>query len=454
MTAVQPLALSPRAGAFRILSRFENAFKKKSAPKTPLKAENLIHEVLNSPEGRTWTPADRGLLTALTYGVLRRWLALEYSIEQLSRFPVAKIQPKAKTLLRLGLLQLRFMDQIPPYAAVNSTVELAKQQKLSPKTVSFINGILREYLRRDEKGSLQAPIWAEEPEAYLQACCGLPLWFSRQLLAQFSPDDVKAMAEVITTPPPLTLRVNTLKNSVAAYKGRLKAAEITFACPDETLPEILTLNGFYGSPRSLPGYCEGLFYVQDLRSAQVSRVLSPKAGETIVDLCAAPGSKTTHMAALMENMGTIWAVEPVKKRLEVLKENLQRLNITCVQPVLSMAADFQLPEGKLADRVLVDAPCSGLGTVRQHPEIFLQLAESAFEKLPNIQYDLLEIGFNLLKPGGILVYSTCSLDNRENQQVIQRFISAYPTTQLDSLVQHHITETGDGFFWAVFQKAS
>ncbi len=461
-----PPQSSPRQGAFRILSRFEkrqikqssggNKKHGKSETQAPLKTEALIHDVLESPLGHSWERNDKALLTALTYGVLRQWFVLEALISQLSRFPFKKIQPKAKTLLRLGLFQLRFMDHIPAYAAINSTVELAKHQKLSPKTVSFINGILREYQRRDAKGTLQYPDWDEDPEGYLLACSGLPLWFSRRLLADFPVDDVKTMASIIKTPPPLSLRVNTLKNTIDAYKSLLTEAHVQFQCPDEAIPEILLLEGFYGSPLSLPGYQEGLFYVQDLRSAQVCHVLAPQPNELIIDLCAAPGSKTTHIAAVMENTGTLWAVEPVKERLNRLEQNLKRLGVTSVKPVLSTADGFKLPRTStsFAHRVLVDAPCSGLGTVRKHPEILLQLEESDLDTFPERQLQLLESGLRLLRPDGIMVYSTCSLDPRENQHVVQAFLEKHPNIHLESQTQHLITEEGDGFFWAILKNGS
>ncbi len=449
---------TPRTEAFRILVRFDNPKKGHGNKKTKKtwKTEVLLHDALSSGAGKSWQSNDRALLTALTYGVLRQWLVLESIISQLSRMPWKKIQPKVKTLLRLGLFQLRFMDQIPAYAAVNSTVELAKIEKLSPKTVAFINGILREYQRREDKGKIQRPSWqcesGKEQEQYLRDCGGLPVWFSKRLLAQFSADDVKAMAELINTPPPLTLRVNTLKGSIESYKALLTEAEIGFKCPDETLPEILLLEGFYGSPMTLPGYAEGLFYVQDLSSALLCQAVAPESGETVVDLCAAPGSKTTHMAARMEDKGSLWAVEPVAERLAVLKQNIERLGIRSVKAVLSDAEKFKLPEGVQADRVLVDAPCSGLGTVRKHPEILLQLAESDLESFPELQGRLLAVGADLLKSGGTLVYSTCSLDESENQGVVQAFLETHTNMSLSSETQRLITEEGDGFYWAVLKK--
>lgn len=440
---------SPRHVALRILERFE----KKHRP-GHLKADRLIHEALEKQSRskttrQVWKDSDRRLLTALVYGVLRHWFLLEAVVGTLSRFPLNKIQPRVRALLRLGLFQMRFLDDVPDYAAIDTTVALARQLKVSSKTVRFINGLLREYQRRHE--ALPFPDPVDDPEGYLATEGALPRWFARRLLTQYPTEEVLAMAAMNNIPPPLTLRVNTLKITVEEYARRLSEAGIVFH-PAEEVPEALVLEGFYGSPAKLPGFEEGQFYVQDVSSMLVSHWLEPQPGETIVDLCAAPGSKSTHLAALMHNRGQIFAIDPAPRRLTMFRQNLERLGVTMVTVSEEEAEDFRFPEGESADRVLVDAPCSGLGTARKHPEILLQVRESDLKTYPPLQKQLVKKGLSLLKPGGVLVYSTCSLEESENAAVIQTILQSHPHVALEAESQRLITFDSDGFYIARLRK--
>ncbi len=436
---------SARHAALLVLERFE-----KKRPPGHLKADRLIHEALEKPAAQAWPEADRRLLTTLVYGVLRRWFLLEALLETLSRFPVGKIQPRVRTLLRLGLFQMRFLDDVPDYAAIDTTVSMARQLKVSAKTTGFINGLLREYQRRGKAIPFPDPV--DDPEGYLSSEGSLPRWFARRLLVQYPTEDVLAMAAMINIPPPLTLRANTLKTSPEDYARRLTEAGILFHTSEEA-PEALVLEGFYGSPARLPGFGEGLFYVQDISSMRVAHWLEARPHETVIDLCAAPGSKTTHIAALMGNTGRVIAIDPSPQRLEMLHQNLERLGISTVTVSDRKAENFFLPDGELADRVLVDAPCSGLGTVRRHPEILRQVQETDLKTYPPLQKKLLKKALTLLKPGGILVYSTCSLEESENAAVVQALVQEHPDLSLERETRRLITFDSDGFYIARLRKA-
>ncbi|MBX2860917.1 MAG: RsmB/NOP family class I SAM-dependent RNA methyltransferase, partial [Vampirovibrio sp.] len=222
--------------------------------------------------------------------------------------------------------------------------------------------------------------------------------------------------------------------------------------PDPTLPACLHLDEFAGSPRKLPGYEEGWFAVQDLSSAVVSTWMNPQPGETIVDLCAAPGSKTAHLADLMQDTGSIIAVEPEKERIARLTENLMRLGIQCVMVVQGKGETVEVdPAWNAIDEILVDAPCSGLGTVRKHPEILLQLKEADVTGYAKLQLALLRHAVTLIKPGGKLIYSTCSLHPAENQEVVQAFLRDCPSATLVREEQRLITQVQDGFYIAQFE---
>lgn len=427
---------TPRDAAVSLLLRFEKTRAKR------LKADSLISDTLGGV-GRAWSPEDRALFTTLVYGVLRWWPRLDFYMIELSRFPLAKLDPQVRTLLRLGFFQLVFLDGVPDYAAINSTVELARSRKLSTKTIAFLNATLRGFQRRRQEEGFKIPVFETDPAMHLSLEYALPMWFARRLLEQYGPDEALAMARLMKVPPPLALRVNTLKTTPQAFTMQLEAGGIPYHKTD--LPEVLVLVGFHGSPQGLPGYNEGWFYVQDPSSAQVAHWVNPQAGERILDLCAAPGSKTTHMAALAPD-SRIVAVEPVAARVATLRQNLARLGVSNVEVVESCAEDYRADN--LYDRVLVDAPCSGLGTVRKHPEILIQMVEKDIATYPAQQIALLKCGSALLKPGGVLVYSTCSLEREENQQVLQAMLAENPYLMLEEESRRAISPDADGFYLA------
>ena len=462
MTIRQPEARSvnPRLAAFKILLRFQKNqirdAKSSEAFSGNLKTENLLDNVIHQAVAdASISDEDRGLLTALTYGVLRYWWAGDAVIGHLSRFPLEKMQAETRVLLKLALFQIQYMDRVPDYAAVNTTVELARKRKLSPKTVSLINGILRNFLRQKEAGAL--------PE--LKPSDWFPVWFSDQLLAHYGESAVQGLANQWMTPPTLCVRFNTLLNTPEL--DVVSQAEKAFQQAGYTLMPIIVdgegcsvlrrLSGQGGSPRQMPGYTDGWFYVQDPSSYEAACWLEVEPGQTVVDLCAAPGSKTTHLAQLMQNQGCIWAVEPSAERQRLLLENSQRLNVSNIKPVLGDGQSFDatlLPEG-LADRVLVDVPCTGTGTVHKHPEILLQIQAERSQALHETQRGLLEKGLSLLKTDGILVYSTCSILPDENAEIVHSVLEAVQGEAQYTLLreeQKPITQDADGFYMAKIQR--
>ncbi|HEY9687237.1 MAG TPA: 16S rRNA (cytosine(967)-C(5))-methyltransferase RsmB [Coleofasciculaceae cyanobacterium] len=433
-----------RKSAFEILLRFERGGA------TRLKADSLIQDTL-ATASKILSETDRGFTRALVMGTLRHWLRLDEWIKLLTGRPLKNMTPPVRTLLRVGLFQLYGMAHVPAYAAIDTTVELAKALKVSPKTVKFINAVLREGQRALESNRFDPPPASESLSRHLLMAYGWPEAWVVLLQQQYDDESILQMARVSQSPAPLSVRVNTLKISPAAYQEQLAQANVTCSVPDSALPESLRIDGWSGSPRALPGYEEGWFYVQDPSSVWVSRFLNPEPGEQVLDLCAAPGSKTTHMSALMENQGKILAIEPKKDRLLLLKENMARLGVENTETVQADGLAFE-PEAGLYDRVLVDAPCSGTGTLRRHPEILLQLKKPDFSTYTAQQSALLTQGFSCLKPGGVLVYSTCSLMRAENHSVVAAFLKKNPEATLDAEEQRLITESCDGFYAARLRK--
>ncbi len=436
---------STRRAAFEILLRFEKSGSNR------LKADSLIQDtVVNRlSDGNE---QDKGFVHALVMGTLRHWLRLDEWILQLTGRPLKQISPPVRVLLRLGLFQLYGLSQVPAYAAVNTTVDLARTLKQSPRTVKFINAVLREAQRRLENSGFAVPDFDNEPARHLLLVYGWPEAWSTLLLQQHTPADILSMAQAAQQPAPLTLRVNTLRTTPPDYLQALQQAGYTAEVIDPERPEGLRIEGVSGSPRQLPGYDEGWFYVQDPASMAVAPLLAPDKDSQVLDLCAAPGSKTSHAAALMANTGNITAVEPKPDRLRLLTENLQRLGVTNVESQLMDG--LTLDSSEAYDRVLVDAPCSGTGTLRRHPEILLQLRKPDFQTFIKQQAALLQKGFDCLKPGGMLVYSTCSIMHSENQAVVAAFLKKNKSARLDGEQQCLITPNADGFYTTRILKLS
>lgn len=434
----------PRKIALAVLSRFEKAGQER------LKADSLLQDTLAKyPE---LTDQERGFARALVMGTLRRWLVYEEWIKTLTNRPLKNILPQVRSLLRLGLFQLEGgLSQVPAYAALNSTVELAKASRNSPQTVRFVNGVLREAQRKLDANELALLDAGADLPTRLLNQFGWPVSWTALLMAQYQPEALQAMAEAAQLPASLSIRVNLLKTTVADYQRLLTEHQIVFE-PLPDLPEGLLLPAFSGSPRHLPGYEAGLFYVQDAASMWVSRLLDPQADERVLDLCAAPGSKTTHLAALMQNTGAIVAVDSKQERLNLLSENIQRLGVANIQVQQADGLNFQPDEAVGFDKVLVDAPCSGSGTLRRHPEILLQLKRLDVPAYNALQLGLLKKGFECLRPGGALVYSTCSILAAENTALLQRFLAETPNAQLELEEQRLIHEKTDGFYAARILK--
>ena len=436
----------PRRIAFEVLLRFDKGGADR------LKADSLLTEAL-ARHSAALSEQDRGFVYALVMGTLRHWLRLDEWIKRLTGKHLKQMTPQVRVLLRLGLFQLYGLNHVPAYAALNTTVELAKGQKQSPRTIKFINAVLREAQRVLEADGFASPPAETDLPGHLLLAYGWPESLTWMLQGQYAAQAILDMAEQSQSPSGLSLRVNNLKTSTADYMQALKELGIegqSLADP----PEGIRLEGFSGSPRKLPGFEEGYFYVQDPSSMWVSHLLKPQPDESVLDLCAAPGSKTTHMAALMQNTGTITAIDSKLERLALLTENIQRLGITNIHVHQADGLTFDPMAGKLFDKVLVDAPCSGSGTLRRHPEILLHLKKLNLDAYIKTQWALLQKGFEGLKPGGAMVYSTCSVLRAENHDVVAKLLAKYPEAILEIEEQRPINEKADGFYAArILKKA-
>ncbi len=398
--------------------------------------------------------ADRGLYAALVFGVLERQTTLDFLAEQLSDRRPESLDVPVLLALRLGLYQLIYMDRVPDYAAIDETVSLVPR-----RAAGYVNGVLRSYLRMEERlgggreRSLRTPEdWqgrfpdlARDRRRAVSVAYGMPLPMCDILSEAMGGARAESVMAAIGRRPPLTLRVNTLRTTAAALKEKLASAGVATRggyYGDETLSVTESPEGeenagsptagsptvgnpTVGSPTVFPGFDGGDFFVQDEASQICVRVLDAQPGQTVADVCACPGSKSFGAAVCMEDRGRVLSFDLHESKLSLVRSGAERLGIHCVE---AACRDARRPDPSLlgrADRVLCDVPCSGLGVMAKKPEIrYKNMAESA--RLPAVQADILEASAGYVKPGGLLVYSTCTLLPAENGRVTEAFLAAHP----------------------------
>ncbi len=363
---------------------------------------------------------DRALALELVYGVLRHQSTLDWRLDHVATKSMAKLPARVRLALRLGAYQVLHLDRIPPSAAVNESVALIKAG--SPGYwPGFGNAVLRALTLTP------APPWPDRAAYPVQALSvqhACPAWLTERWIARFGVQAADALCRATTIIPPLTVRVNTLRTTRDALASQLTAFGCTVR-PTRISPVGLVLDKS-GPVTELPLFRDGAFYVEDEAAQLVAPILDPQPGELVLDACAAPGGKATHLAALMRNNGELFAVDSSAARLRLIEDNCRRLGIDIVRAIRADATS-PLPQplrGRPVDRILVDAPCSGLGVLRRHPEGKWRKEADALKQHQTLQRRLLEQAGNRLRPGGVLVYSTCSSEPEENEQVIDQFCSA------------------------------
>lgn len=363
------------------------------------------------------SPLDRSFISQLVYGVLENKLYLDYIIKNLSKTRINRIQTEILNILRLGLYQMIFLDKIPDSAAVNESVKLAK--KINYRLSSFVNGILRNYLRK--QNDIKFPKYEEDPISYLSIRYSHPKWLVSRWANDYGVEFTKELLEANNESPELTIRTNTLKISRDNLIEHLTNEGLR--CRRGNMAEeAIILESMKERLDNLESFKRGLFQVQDESSMLVSHVLEPMEDEFIIDVCSAPGGKSTHMAQLMNNRGRILSRDIYDHKLNLVKENSRRLGISIIETEEFNALTLDKRLLHRADRVLVDAPCSGLGIIRRKPEIRYFKEASDITQLSKLQIKILNITSKYVKDGGILVYSTCTIQDEENKNVVEKFL--------------------------------
>ncbi|MGQ4649040.1 16S rRNA (cytosine(967)-C(5))-methyltransferase [Lyngbya aestuarii] len=412
--------------------------------------------------------ANRRLVTELVYGSVRRERTLDALIDQLGKKKAHQQPPDLRTILHIGLYQLRYQERIPASAAVNTTVELAKNNGF-PGLKGVVNGLLRHYLRlsaaqlkqshpesathtdvvdRGDKGDkrekvlstkaisdqnrpssdpLQLPIDLVKRLGILHS---FPDWIIQMWLEQLGEAETEQLCRWFNQSPTIDLRVNPLRVSREEVEAAMQAAGMDIQTVSH-LPQALRVVGGTGAIQKLPGFSEGWWTIQDSSAQLVSYLLDPQPGEVVIDACAAPGGKTTHIAELIKDQGKIWACDRAASRLKKVKENAQRLQLHSIE--ICTGDSRNLPQfNNLADRVLLDAPCSGLGTLHRRPDIRWRITPERVAELSIMQGELLGHAATWVKPGGVLVYATCTLHPHENEDVIRSFLETHCQWQIES----------------------
>ena len=366
---------------------------------------------------------DRALATELTYGTLRWQRRLDWHLGAVSRRPLADLAPWVRALLRLSAYQLGWLDRVPPWAAVSEAVALAKRRR-PPGAAAFVNGVLRALAACPRPWAEPVAQAGDDPLDILGLRASQPTWLVRRWASRYGLRATEALALAMNERPRLVLRVNTLVASPDEVRTQLESAA-TRVHPARFAPEALVVEGA-GDPASLLPVQRGSACVQDEAAVLVGHALAPEPGETVADVCAAPGTKTTHLAQLMGNRGRILASDPHPARLARLRAAAARLGATIVDAFPGDAALLARRIGPACDRVLVDAPCSNLGVLRRNPDGKWRRCEADLVRLGATQRALLLEAATLVRRGGVLVYATCSLEPEENEAVVEAFRAARP----------------------------
>ncbi|MGQ9647392.1 MAG: 16S rRNA (cytosine(967)-C(5))-methyltransferase RsmB [Thermodesulfobacteriota bacterium] len=410
----------PRAISLEILKRIEE---------TDRHPDDLLSDSFK--RYRHLTSLDRAFLTELTYGVLRWRGRIDWIIRHFSNLPFEKIEPDMLNTLRLGLYQIFFLTRTPASAAVNESVELAKRTR-GRKGGGFVNGILRSALRGKE--AIPYPDRDRDPALHLAVIQSHPLWLVRRWIEELGFEETLKICAANNRTAPLTLRTNTLKVRREALIEKLKEKGLN-AIPTSFSDEGVLVRD--APPISeLPFLNQGLFAIQDEASQLITLLLDPKPGEKILDACAAPGGKTTHIAQRMQNVGEIDALDLRREKLRQIEEGCRRLGIKIVRPKIGNAINpLPVPEETKFDRVLADVPCSGFGTLRRNPDVKWKKDREDIERLHQLQFSILKNLSGYVREGGLLVYSTCTVFHEENEDVVERFLSEDRAFHLDSLME-------------------
>ncbi|WP_366921594.1 16S rRNA (cytosine(967)-C(5))-methyltransferase RsmB [Metallumcola ferriviriculae] len=406
---------SPREIAFEVLKRIEHEGA-------------YANLAVNQAVKGAVTKLDRAFITEIVYGTVRRRLTLQWHLEHYLSKPWKKLDPDVRLILLQGAYQLIYMNKVPASAACNEMVNLTKKLRYR-SAAGFVNGVLRNVARG--KKNLKWPDKSLDPIEYIAVVHSHPRWLVKRWIENFGVEETEKLCTYNNQPSPVTARVNTLKTDYDGLSTALKSESVQ-VLSSRMIPEALAIVS--GPPLDkLRAFKEGLFTLQDESSMLPASVLAPAPGTMVIDGCAAPGGKTTHLAELMENRGRILACDVHNHKLKLIEANKNRLGISIVTEELLDARELGEKYAGQADFLLLDVPCSGLGVLSRRADARWRKLPGDIVKMASLQWEIITGACRALKPGGIMVYSTCTITKEENQWLIDKFVSEFPEFETEDI---------------------
>lgn len=409
---------------------------------------NLVLDENLQKEREKLTAKDIGLISEIVYGTISWKLTIDTILQKYSNIKINKISKWVKLILRTGIYQIVFLDKIPKSAAVNESVNLCK--KYGYKSVGFVNAILRKV----DKSDYEELKNIKDKNERISKMYSMPEWIVEKLVNQYGVSKTEEICINSNLRPTITIRVNTIKNTIEELKQKLDEVKILW--DQAEIPNFLHLKNIR-NVSNLDLFKKGFFTIQDEGAGKIGLVLDPKQEETVLDACSAPGGKTTHLAELMENKGKILAWDIHSHRVDLVEENAKRLGINIIEAIKKDACKYDSKYENKFDKILLDVPCMGLGVCKRKPDIKWQKSEEEISEITKVQQNILQVCSKYLKRGGELVYSTCSILKEENEDIIEKFLEEERSgtkTHFELICKTNILPNSqtDGFFICKIKK--
>lgn len=391
---------------------------------------------------------ERAFIARISEGTLERMLEMDMILNQFSKTKVKKMKPVIRNILRMSVYQIKYMDSVPDSASCNEAVKLAVRRGLGGLK-GFVNGVLRNISRN--KDQIRYPLEEKEPEEYLSVTCSVPLWIVQQWTQEYGYDRTKQMCQSFLESAPLSIRTNLQQTTPQHLKEKLEKEGVSV----EENPEFSYAFFISGYDRldALEAFREGLFSVQDMASMYVAEAADVQPGAYVIDVCAAPGGKSMHLAEKLQGTGMVEARDLTEYKVDLMEENIARCQLKNMKAVQWDATMKDADSVEKADVVIADLPCSGLGVMGRKPDIRYRVTPEDVQALAALQRKILSVVQEYVKPGGTLVYSTCTVTRAENDGNVQWFGEQYPEFQFENMRQLYPGEgRHDGFFIAKWKK--
>lgn len=390
---------------------------------------------------------DRAFITRLSQGTLERMIELDAIINQFSKTKVKKMKPVIAVILRSGVYQLKYMDSVPDSAACNEAVKLTVKRGFSGLR-GFVNGVMRNIARNLDQ--IKLPDADKEPEKYLSVRYSVPEWIVARFIRQYGKEACEKSLEAFLQPHPTSVQVDTDRISMEEITASLQAQGITVTQNPE-IKRALFLSG-YEALDEIEEFENGLLYVQDTASMLAVEMAAPKPGDTVIDVCAAPGGKSVYAARMIGETGHVESRDLTEYKVEMIEDNIERCQLSNMTAKVRDATEFDASAEEKADVVIADLPCSGLGVIGTKTDIKYNASEEKIQELAALQQEILQVVCRYVKPDGTLLYSTCTMTKEENEENVHKFLETHTEFELEQMRQCFPYERCDGFFMAKMHR--